>query len=159
MRYPYFHRHEREFTHYILGFCRRIPINSFSSEGITDRLESRTQTSSSTKVEYLLSLEMTKEFYGCSSMTLQVSVLSRTWAPQSFSHLSRASSTDIASHAGQRLLCRTEYHAGSESIATMLFAKHAPNEDPKQNGILFGAPSSLCISAFRLALTSDTVRS
>ncbi|GAA5885680.1 hypothetical protein JCM16303_003111 [Sporobolomyces ruberrimus] len=46
--------------------------------------------------------------------------------------------SNIASHAGQRLLCRTEYHAGSESIATMLFAKHAPNEDPKQNGILFG---------------------
>ncbi|GAA5993443.1 hypothetical protein JCM5350_000095 [Sporobolomyces pararoseus] len=46
--------------------------------------------------------------------------------------------TNIASHAGQRLLCRTEYHAGSESIATMLFAKHSPNEDPKQNGILYG---------------------
>ncbi|GAA5906861.1 cleavage/polyadenylation factor CFT1 [Sporobolomyces salmoneus] len=46
--------------------------------------------------------------------------------------------SNIASHAGQRLLCRTEYHAGSESIATMLFAKHLPNEDPKQNGILFG---------------------
>ncbi|GAA5916679.1 hypothetical protein JCM5296_000765 [Sporobolomyces johnsonii] len=46
--------------------------------------------------------------------------------------------TNIASHAGQRLLCRTEYHAGSESIATMLFAKRMANEDPKQNGILYG---------------------
>ncbi|GAA5965654.1 hypothetical protein JCM3765_000915 [Sporobolomyces pararoseus] len=46
--------------------------------------------------------------------------------------------SNIASHAGQRLLCRTEYHAGSESISTMLFAKHSLNEDPKQNGILFG---------------------
>ncbi|GAA5945459.1 hypothetical protein JCM10213_005995, partial [Rhodosporidiobolus nylandii] len=46
--------------------------------------------------------------------------------------------TNIASSAGQRLLCRTEYFGGAESTATMLFAKHLPGEDPKQNGILYG---------------------
>ncbi|GAA6031493.1 hypothetical protein JCM8097_006482 [Rhodosporidiobolus ruineniae] len=45
---------------------------------------------------------------------------------------------NIASHAGQRLLCRTEYYAGAEALATILFAKHLPGEDPKQNGILYG---------------------
>ncbi|GAA5919136.1 hypothetical protein JCM6882_002398 [Rhodosporidiobolus microsporus] len=45
---------------------------------------------------------------------------------------------NIASQAGQRLLCRTEYYADSEATATMLFAKHLPGEDAKQNGILFG---------------------
>ncbi|GAA5941609.1 cleavage/polyadenylation factor CFT1 [Sporobolomyces koalae] len=62
--------------------------------------------------------------------------------------------SNIASHAGQRLLCRTEYHAGSESIATMLFAKHAPNEDPKQNGILFGGIDG---SLFTLVPVRDAV--
>ncbi|GAA5859437.1 hypothetical protein JCM8547_006821 [Rhodosporidiobolus lusitaniae] len=46
--------------------------------------------------------------------------------------------TNIASYAGQRLLCRTEFFAGDESTATMLFAKHQPGEDAKQNGILYG---------------------
>ncbi|GJN92589.1 hypothetical protein Rhopal_005620-T1 [Rhodotorula paludigena] len=46
--------------------------------------------------------------------------------------------TNIASFAGQRLLCRTEFHAGTESIASILFAKHVANEDAKQNGILYG---------------------
>ncbi|GAA5973411.1 hypothetical protein JCM11641_006446 [Rhodosporidiobolus odoratus] len=46
--------------------------------------------------------------------------------------------SNIASSAGQRLLCRTEYYSGSEATATMLFAKHLPGEDPKQNGILYG---------------------
>ncbi|KPV73773.1 uncharacterized protein RHOBADRAFT_66756 [Rhodotorula graminis WP1] len=46
--------------------------------------------------------------------------------------------TNIASYAGQRLLCRTEFHAGSESHASILFAKHAPGEDARQNGILYG---------------------
>ncbi|GAA5901725.1 hypothetical protein JCM8208_003569 [Rhodotorula glutinis] len=46
--------------------------------------------------------------------------------------------TNIASYAGQRLLCRTEFHAGSESHASLLFAKHAPGEDARQNGILYG---------------------
>ncbi|BGP50192.1 mRNA cleavage and polyadenylation factor subunit [Rhodotorula kratochvilovae] len=47
--------------------------------------------------------------------------------------------TNIASYAGQRLMCRTEFNAGSESHASLLFARHAPGEDAKQNGILYGA--------------------
>ncbi|GAA5822884.1 hypothetical protein JCM3770_004565, partial [Rhodotorula araucariae] len=47
--------------------------------------------------------------------------------------------TNIASYAGQRLLCRTEFNTGSESHASLLFARHAPGEDAKQNGILYGA--------------------
>lgn len=35
-------------------------------------------------------------------------------------------------------MCRTEYAAGSDSYASILFAKHLPNEDAKQNGILYG---------------------
>ncbi|TKA55836.1 hypothetical protein B0A53_02974 [Rhodotorula sp. CCFEE 5036] len=46
--------------------------------------------------------------------------------------------TNIASYAGHRLMCRTEYAAGSDSYASILFAKHLPNEDAKQNGILYG---------------------
>lgn len=45
---------------------------------------------------------------------------------------------DIASYAGHRLMCRTEYAAGSDSYASILFAKHLPHEDAKQNGILYG---------------------
>lgn len=35
-------------------------------------------------------------------------------------------------------MCRTEYAAGSDSYASILFAKHLPHEDAKQNGILYG---------------------
>ncbi|GAA5823369.1 hypothetical protein JCM11251_007584 [Rhodosporidiobolus azoricus] len=45
---------------------------------------------------------------------------------------------NIASQAGQRLLCRSEFFADAEATATMLFAKHVAGEDAKQNGILFG---------------------
>ncbi|KAK4697553.1 cleavage and polyadenylation specificity factor subunit 1, partial [Phenoliferia sp. Uapishka_3] len=48
------------------------------------------------------------------------------------------STIDIASNAGQRLLCRTEYHAGAEGLATMLYAKRSGADEAKQNGILFG---------------------
>lgn len=48
-------------------------------------------------------------------------------------------SLDIASHAGQRLLCRTEYRAGAEGSATLLYAKYITgSEEAKQNGILYG---------------------
>lgn len=47
---------------------------------------------------------------------------------------------DIASHAGQRLLCRTEYNAGAEAEATLLYAKRSGTEvEVKQNGILYGS--------------------
>ncbi|KAL8292101.1 hypothetical protein RQP46_001567 [Phenoliferia psychrophenolica] len=46
--------------------------------------------------------------------------------------------TNIASQAGQRLLCRTEYHAGAEAVATMLYAKRSGADEAKQNGILYG---------------------
>ncbi|BGP26347.1 cleavage and polyadenylation specificity factor subunit 1 [Rhodotorula toruloides] len=62
--------------------------------------------------------------------------------------------TNIASHAGQRLMCRTEYHAGTESIASTLFAKHLPNEDAKQNGILYGGLDG---SLFTLVPVRDAV--
>lgn len=47
---------------------------------------------------------------------------------------------DIASFQGQKLMLRTEYRAGNESTASMLYAKRSRNEkeDLKQNGILFG---------------------
>ncbi|BGP09960.1 mRNA cleavage and polyadenylation factor subunit [Rhodotorula toruloides] len=62
--------------------------------------------------------------------------------------------TNIASHAGQRLMCRTEYHAGAESIASTLFAKHLPNEDAKQSGILYGGLDG---SLFTLVPVRDAV--
>ncbi|BGP33959.1 mRNA cleavage and polyadenylation factor subunit [Rhodotorula toruloides] len=61
---------------------------------------------------------------------------------------------NIASHAGQRLMCRTEYHAGAESIASTLFAKHLPNEDAKQSGILYGGLDG---SLFTLVPVRDAV--
>ena len=52
--------------------------------------------------------------------------------------------TDIASHAGQRLLCRTEYYAGAEAESTLLFAKRTGTEvEVKQNGILYGQSREL----------------
>lgn len=37
-------------------------------------------------------------------------------------------------------MCRTEYHAGAEAVATLLYAKRSRNEkdELKQNGILYG---------------------
>lgn len=57
--------------------------------------------------------------------------------------------TDIASYAGHRLMCRTEYAAGSDSYASILFAKHLPNEDAKQNGILYGEHAAFADSPRR----------
>lgn len=55
---------------------------------------------------------------------------------------------DIASQAGQKLLCRTEYNAGVEALATLLFARRTGSEDPKQNGILYGqSPGRLHLQA------------
>ena len=54
---------------------------------------------------------------------------------------------DIASFAGQKLLCRTEYHAGAVAVASMLYAKRSRNEvELKQNGILFGSSFPLPLS-------------
>lgn len=51
---------------------------------------------------------------------------------------------DIASHAGQRLLCRTEYNAGVEGGATLIYAKHTTgSEEAKQNGILYGTKNKI----------------
>ncbi|GAA5985839.1 hypothetical protein JCM10908_006298 [Rhodotorula pacifica] len=62
--------------------------------------------------------------------------------------------TNIASYAGHRLMCRTEYAAGSDSYASILFAKHLPNEDAKQNGILYGGLDG---SLFSLVPVRDAV--
>ncbi|GAA5960307.1 hypothetical protein JCM8115_001133 [Rhodotorula mucilaginosa] len=62
--------------------------------------------------------------------------------------------TNIASYAGHRLMCRTEYAAGSDSYASTLFAKHLPNEDAKQNGILYGGLDG---SLFTLVPVRDAV--
>lgn len=62
---------------------------------------------------------------------------------------------DIASHAGQRLLCRTEYNAGAEAVASLLYAKRVGADDPKQNGILYGAfPRARCSKRRSLTLRS-----
>ena len=46
--------------------------------------------------------------------------------------------TNIASHAGMKLMCRTEYHAGAEALTTLLYTRRHAHEDVRQNGILFG---------------------
>lgn len=61
---------------------------------------------------------------------------------------------NIASHAGMRLMCRTEYHAGAEAVATLLYSRKPPGEDARQNGILFGAVDG---SLYTLAPVRDAV--
>lgn len=58
---------------------------------------------------------------------------------------------DIASHAGQRLLCKTEYNAGAEGSATLLYAKYTTGSDEaKQNGILYGKFDYYCFFLKRI---------
>ncbi|KAI5476013.1 cleavage and polyadenylation specificity factor subunit 1 [Pseudohyphozyma bogoriensis] len=61
---------------------------------------------------------------------------------------------NIASQAGQKLLCRTEYNAGAEGSATMLFVKRSGTDDIKQNGILYGGADG---SLYTLVPVRDAV--
>ncbi|KAK4054607.1 mRNA cleavage and polyadenylation factor subunit [Microbotryomycetes sp. JL221] len=47
--------------------------------------------------------------------------------------------TSVASQAGQKLLCRTEYNAGVEAMSTLVFARRQVSEEARQNGVLYGA--------------------